>query len=126
MNTELQIEQPLIAGHELGCKCFQCGQEWLKANYEKEVRSTATERTILSRWSLDLDIPYIKDESQEDYLKRYNEMLRQRLVETFKAMIWAVENEKDLKNINQLALSLERCNLNCRFGIHLIEGERNE
>ena len=127
MNTELQIEQPLIAGHELGCKCFQCGQEWLKANYEK---SNTLERNVLFCDSVDLSVPYIKNESQEDYLKRYDEMLRQRLIETLQFMIRRIENAPhDITdpyspiNVDKLILYLDRSNLNYKYSVHLVKTE---
>lgn len=32
-------ELPLIPGHALGCTCWQCGQEWLRANLEAAASS---------------------------------------------------------------------------------------
>lgn len=41
VETGFPPPEPLIEGHATDCRCEQCGQEWLKANYERDDLRTA-------------------------------------------------------------------------------------
>ena len=93
------------------------------------------ERTVLASDSMDFSlpqfsIPYIEGENREDYLKRYNEMIRQRLIETLQHTIRKIERaplEPDslysLTEVNKMILYLDRSGLDYKFAVRLVKTE---
>ena len=93
------------------------------------------ERTVLASDSMDFSlpqfsIPYVEGEDREDYLKRYNEMIRQRLIETLQHTIRKVERapfEPDspysLTEVNKMILYLDRSGLDYKFAVRLVKTE---